>query len=343
MEMPEERNIRIENIMHNKILGGRVMLQITEKQVQDSITMDMALPVLRNAYKDCMKGEIYAGDRIFMPLRGQENVGQWLVANCTNKPYFGSKFSSVFPENVKKGLPSVISKVSLYSAVTGEIQGLIDANFLTAIKTGGSAAIATDLMAKKDANKLGIIGSGLQAFSQVLAIQEVRNITELYVYDIIPERVDSFIKQIEAIKNNPYKIIAAMTAEECVTQSDIVCTCTTSLTPVFKGSSVKPGTHINAIGSFTPFMQEIDEETVLKSDKVITEHLEGLWDAAGDVLIPYEKDLITKDKVNGTVGDVLTGMISGRENDQEITLYESVGSCVLDIALSIAIYEKFKK
>ncbi|SHI91045.1 ornithine cyclodeaminase [Dethiosulfatibacter aminovorans DSM 17477] len=319
------------------------MLQITEKQVQDSITMDMALPVLRNAYKDCMKGEIYAGDRIFMPLRGQENVGQWLVANCTNKPYFGSKFSSVFPENVKKGLPSVISKVSLYSAVTGEIQGLIDANFLTAIKTGGSAAIATDLMAKKDANKLGIIGSGLQAFSQVLAIQEVRNITELYVYDIIPERVDSFIKQIEAIKNNPYKIIAAMTAEECVTQSDIVCTCTTSLTPVFKGSSVKPGTHINAIGSFTPFMQEIDEETVLKSDKVITEHLEGLWDAAGDVLIPYEKDLITKDKVNGTVGDVLTGMISGRENDQEITLYESVGSCVLDIALSIAIYEKFKK
>ncbi|MEC1715125.1 ornithine cyclodeaminase family protein [Schinkia azotoformans] len=319
------------------------MLQITEKEVQDSITMDMALPVLRKAYEDCMEEKIYAGGRIFMPVRGQENVGQWLVANCTNKPYFGSKFSSVFPENLKKGLPSVISKVSLYSAVTGELHALIDANYLTAIKTGGSAAIATDLMAKKDANKLGIIGSGLQAFSQVLAIQEVRNITELYVYDVIPERVDRFINQIETIKNNPYKITAATTADECVAQTDIICTCTTSLTPVFKGSSVKPGTHINAIGSFTSFMQEIDEETVLKSDKVITEHVEGLWDSAGDIIIPFEKGLISKDKVNGTVGDVLTGKILGRENDQEITLYESVGSGVLDIALSIAIYEKFKK
>lgn len=319
------------------------MLQITEKEVQDSVTTDMVLPVLRKAYEDCVEGKIYTGGRIFMPVRGQENVGQWLVANCTNKPYFGSKFSSVFPENLKKGLPSVISKVSLYSTVTGELQALIDANYLTAIKTGGSAAIATDLMAKKDANKLGIIGSGLQAFSQVLAIQEVRNITELYVYDVIPERVDRFINQIETIKNNPYKIIAATTADECVAQSDIICTCTTSLTPVFKGSSVKPGTHINAIGSFTSFMQEIDEETVLKSDKVITEHVEGLWDAAGDMIIPFEKGLISKDKVNGSVGDVLTGKILGRENDQEITLYESVGSGVLDIALSIAIYEKFNK
>jgi ornithine cyclodeaminase len=319
------------------------MLQITEKEVQDSITMDMALPVLRKAYEDCVEEKIYAGGRIFMPVRGQENVGQWLVANSTNKPYFGSKFSSVFPENLKKGLPSVISKVSLYSAVTGELQALIDANYLTAIKTGGSAAIATDLMAKKDANKLGIIGTGLQAFSQVLAIQEVRHITELYVYDVVPERVDRFINQIETIKNNPYKIIAATTADECVAQSDIICTCTTSLKPVFKGSSVKPGTHINAIGSFTSFMQEIDEETVLKSDKVITEHVEGLWDAAGDIIIPFEKGLISKDKVNGTVGDVLTGKILGRENDQEITLYESVGSGVLDIALSIAIFEKFEK
>ena len=326
-----------------KYLGGNLMLQITEKEVQDSITMDMALPVLRKAYEDCVEEKIYAGGRIFMPVRGQENVGQWLVANSTNKPYFGSKFSSVFPENLKKGLPSVISKVSLYSAVTGELQALIDANYLTAIKTGGSAAIATDLMAKKDANKLGIIGTGLQAFSQVLAIQEVRHITELYVYDVVPERVDRFINQIETIKNNPYKIIAATTADECVAQSDIICTCTTSLKPVFKGSSVKPGTHINAIGSFTSFMQEIDEETVLKSDKVITEHVEGLWDAAGDIIIPFEKGLISKDKVNGTVGDVLTGKILGRENDQEITLYESVGSGVLDIALSIAIFEKFEK
>lgn len=319
------------------------MQQITEQQVRDILNMEFVISTIKEAYIDCVEGRIYAGNRIFMPIRGEESVGQWLVANCTNKPYFGSKFSSVFPENLKIGLPSTISKISLYSAETGELQALIDANYLTAIKTGGSAAIATDLMAKKDASKLGIIGTGFQAFSQVLAIQEVRSLTEVYIYDIDAGRVENFIRKIEEIKNRSYKIIAAKSADECVAASDIICTCTTSKVPVFNGSAIKKGTHINAIGSFTSFMQEIDTETVLKADKVITEHVEGLWEAAGDIIIPFEAGEITKDKVSGTVGDALTGRIAKRENDQEITLYESVGSGVLDVALSIAVYDKLAR
>lgn len=318
------------------------MLQITEKQVQDTITMEITLPVLRKAYEDNVNGKIYAGGRIFMPIRGPENVGQWLVANCTNVPYFGYKFSSVFPKNLEKGMPSVISKVSLCSAETGELLALIDVNYLTAIKTGGSAAIATDLMARKDASQLGIIGSGLQAFSQVLAIQEVRNLEAIHVYDIAPERVKSFIEKIEKIKNRSYKIVAAESADACASASDIVCTCTTSQKPVFNGSTVKPGTHINAIGSFTSFMQEIDTETVLKSDKIITENIEDAWNAAGDLIIPLENGAITKEKLYGTVGEVLTGKLPGRENDEEITINESVGSGVLDIALSIEVFNHFK-
>lgn len=316
------------------------MFQITEEQVKELVSMKLVLSTVKDAYVDCTEGKIYAGNRIFMPIRGDENVGQWLVANCTNKPYFGAKFSSVFPGNLNIGLPSTISKISLYSAETGELKALIDANYLTAVKTGGSAAVATDLMARKDANKLGVIGTGLQAFSQVLAIQEVRNIEKLYIYDVDSKRVERFIKMIEEIKNRPYEIISVTSADECVMNSDIICTCTTSLKPVFSGSVLKEGTHINAIGSFTSFMQEIDTETVLKSDKIITEHIEGLWEAAGDILIPFNDGKITKDKVSGTVGEILTGKILGRENDKEITLYESVGSCVLDIALAIAIYNK---
>lgn len=318
------------------------MLLINEKQVQDIITIPMMLSVLKKAYIDCEEGKIYAGNRIFMPIRGNENVGQWLVANFINAPYFGSKFSSVFPSNVSKGIPSVLSKVSLYSAETGNLLALIDANYLTAIKTAGSAAIATDILAKKSACRLGIIGSGLQAFSQVLAIQEIRNIKELYIYDISPERVKLFIEKIEKIKNGPYKIIASKTANDCVSSSDIICTCTTSLTPVFSSQYIQQGTHINAIGSFTSFMQEIDEETVIKSNKIFTEHVEGLWEAAGDIIIPFEKGLITKNKINGSIGDILTTKKIGRENEEEITLYESVGSGVLDIALSIAVYQFYK-
>lgn len=316
------------------------MMQITEKQVQDILTMDIVLPAIRKAYEDNIRGDIYAGGRIVLPIRGSENVGQWLSANCTSKAFFGSKFSAVFPENPKKGRPSVDSKISLYSSETGELKALIDANYLTAVKTGGNAAVATDLMAREDAGTLGIIGTGLQAFSQVLAIQEVRRLNAVYIYDIDKARIESFAEKIGKVKNRPYEVLAADSADACAAASDIVCTCTTAHKPVFKGSSLRPGTHVNAIGSFTPFMQEIDEETVLRADKVITEHVEGLWEAAGDLLIPLERGLISKDKVTGSIGEVLTGKAAGREKNEEITLNESVGSCVLDIALSIAVYEK---
>jgi ornithine cyclodeaminase len=275
-----------------------------------------------------------------LPIRGEENVGQWLVANSLDKPYFGMKFSSVFPKNRELGLPVTISKISLFSAETGVIQAMLDADYLTAIKTGGSAAVATDLMARKDATVLSIIGTGLQAYSQVLAIQEVRKIEKLYVYDLDISRAQNFVKMIETAQNRPYDLIATNSAVECVTNADILCTCTASKVPVFSGKDLKSGTHINAIGSFTPFMQEIDAETVQRANKVITEHVEGLWDAAGDILIPYNEGKITKDKVTGSVGEVLVGRVVGRENDDEITLYESVGSAVLDIALAIVVYEQ---
>lgn len=319
------------------------MQQITESDVRQTLSMPFVLSSIKEAYKDAEAGKLYSGNRIFMPVRGEENVGQWLVANSTNKPYFGSKFSAVFPGNTKINLPGTISKISLYSAETGELLSLIDANDLTSVKTGGSSAVATDLMARKDASKLGIIGTGEQALYQVLAIQEVRQIETLYVSGRNPDRIAAFTEKINEIKNRPYNIIITETAEECVASSDIVCTCTNSKVPVFNGVALKAGTHINAIGSFTTYMQEIDTDTVKKADKIVTEHTEGLWEAAGDLVIPHEAGEITKDKLLGSIGEALTGKIPLRETAEEITINESVGSGVLDIALSIAVYERLSK
>lgn len=318
------------------------MAFISEEQVQEAISMSLALETIREAYKASAEGKRYAPGRVVGPIRGDENCGQWLVANCLDVPYFGSKFSAVFKDNISKGLPSVISKISLYSAETGEQIALINANYLTALKTGGSAGVATDVMARKDAHCLGVIGTGVQAYTQVLAVQEVRELTELRIYDALPERVDQFAERIAKVQNKPYKIIKCKSAGELVSNSDIICTCTPSLNPVFNGSELKPGTHINAIGSFTPFMQEIDEEAVVKAARIITEHVDGLWEAAGDILIPVEKGVVSKEKVVGSVGDCLVGTVKARENDEEITLYESVGSCVLDVSMAIATYEACK-
>ena len=214
----------------------------------------------------------------------------------------------------------------------------MEANYLTAVKTGGSAAIATDLMARRDACRLGVIGSSVQVLAQVEAIQEVRGLKEVRVFGRDHKRLAVFAERVRAVQNRSYEIIKCASADECAAGSDIVATCTTSAKPVFDGKSLQPETHINAIGSFTPLMQELDAETVVRSARVITEHVDGSWAAAGDILISFSQGLITKDKVAGSAGDLLTGKIRGRESGREITLYESVGSCMLDLALAVAVY-----
>lgn len=277
-----------------------------------------------------------------MPVNEGGNKGQWLTANYPAESFFGTKFSAVFPGNLKTGLPATISTISLYSNRTGELEAVIEANALTAMKTAGSAAIATDLLSSKASSTLAIIGSGLQAFDQVLAIREVRAIRHVIIYDLNRERAEKFVHDLQAVDGYDVKTTIGDSADDAVAAADIVCTCTTSRLPVFKGSSLRPGTHINAIGSYAPDMQEIDAETVVRAQRLITEHVDGLWAAAGDILDPFEKGLISKSKVDGSVGDVLAGSVPRRKNEDEITLYESVGSAALDLAIAAEVYRKVR-
>jgi len=314
------------------------MLYITEEQTRGAVSVGSALPVLRRAYLQCTEGSVVTGPRLVMDLDQSGNKGQWLTAKLPIDGFFGSKFSAVFPANPSKGKPATISTISLYSSQTGEQLALIAANTLTSIKTAASAAIATDLLARKDASRLCIIGSGLQAFDQVLAIRQVRDIREVIVYDLDHTRAEKFVALLEAVEGWDAKTTVAQSTDAAVAEADVLCTCTTSHRPVFNGSVLKPGTHVNAIGSYSPDMQEIDSETVMRADCVVTEHVDGLWAAAGDMLDPLKKGLIDESKVNGSLGDLLKGAISGRVGASSITLYESVGSAVLDLALAVETY-----
>ena len=318
------------------------MLVIPEETVVKSIDMKTALVAARDAYMASAKGEMIQVGRLALPVSGEKNMGQWLVALCTKLPYFGSKMASVFPGNPANGLPSIHAKISLYSNVTGQQLALIDAGFLTDVKTGAAAGVATDLMARPDACTLGLIGTGAQAVTQLQAIQEVRRLDKVYLYDRSPERAAAFREKALAMANRPYEVILCDSADQCAASVGILSVATPSTTPVFDGKVLRPGTHVNAVGSFAPTMQEVDEETVLRSDRIITEHVDGLWAAAGDILIPFNKGLITKEKVNGSVGDVLVGNIPARQSAEEITMFESVGSCVLDVAMAIAVYDGVK-
>ena len=313
---------------------------IPEEAAKSVLTMKQAIDTVREAYRACGRGEMYQGDRIVQNLGNEKNIGQWLTAICTKEPYFGFKFSAVFPGNPAVGMPTDQSTISLFSNENGAQLAMIGANYLTALKTGAGAGVATDLLARKDASRLGIVGTGVQAFTQVLAMQEVRKLTEGRLYDMSEERMDAFIERLVPVKNGDYRIIKCGSGNEVAEGSEIICTATPSKRPVFDAASLKPGTHLNAIGSFARNMQETAPETVAKASFVVTEHVDGLWASqTGDIMDPIEKGLVTKEIVRGSVGDVLTGKAAGRTSADEITMYESVGSCVLDMAIAIAVYK----
>jgi ornithine cyclodeaminase len=337
---PPYRLEKIPTVFHSSAPKIDNMIHITEAQAKRALNVKSSLAILRRAYLQCNEGGIFNGPRLVMPVDNTDSKGQWLTANYPAEGFFGTKFSAVFPDNSKKGLPATISTISLYSNQTGELKAVIEANSLTALKTAGSAALATNLLSRKNSSTLAIIGTGLQAFDQVFAIREIRQIRRVIVYDTDSARAKHFIGLLRAVDGYDVATTASTSADEAVAEADVVCTCTTSHRPVFSGSSLRPGTHVNAIGSYAPDMQEIDTETVLRASCIITEHVDGLWTAAGDILDPFEKGLIDKSKVRGSIGDLLAGKVLGRKNADEITLYESVGSAVLDLAVAVETYRR---
>jgi len=314
------------------------MLLISEDQVKTIMPMKKALPVIRQAFRDFSEGLVEVPPRITMRFE-KNNTCIFLPASFKSAPYFGVKYASSFPENRAKGKDTVISQVHLYSSETGEPLAVISANYLTAVKTGAAAGVATDLLANKDACRLAVIGTGTQAATQVLALQEVRPLQEVIVFDKDQQKAEQFMAYVEGNKNRHYRVTIGENADQCVRAGEIVSTCTPSATPVFSGDNLLPGTHLNAIGSFTPYMQEIDAATVLRADKIVTDYAAETWSVAGDLLAPLNQGKISKDKLYGELGDIVSGKIPGRENDREITLYESVGFSVLDIAAAIAVYQ----
>jgi ornithine cyclodeaminase len=292
------------------------------------------------AYRDYSDGLVDIPNRVTLHIRNENNDAIFLTANYHSMPFYGIKQASSFPDNTDRGKETVLADIHLYSAETGESLALVSAVWLTAMKTGAASGVATNYLSRQDASILAIIGTGVQAYSQLDGIQRIRTLEEVRLFDLKRERAENFRKRIEKIRNRGYGINIANSADDCVDGADIVTTATTSMHPVFSGSALKEGTHINAVGSFTPSMQEIDSDTVVRAGKIVTDNQQETWAVAGDLLVPLRAGLITASKLYGEVGDIVSGKIPGRENEQEITFYESVGFAALDIAVAVEAYRK---
>lgn len=315
---------------------------LRENDMRSIFTMADAI----QADKDAL--EMYSSGGSNIPLRVNldvpENQGQslYMPGYVANANALGLKIVSVYPNNINKGLTSVPATMVLINEQTGEVCSLMDGTFITRIRTGAVSGAATDILARKNSKVFSLFGTGGQAEAQLEAVLTIRNIELVKVFDVSFERSEDFALRMTEKFSQKFnvKIIASKTSEETIENADIITVVTTSKKPVFDGRLVKKGAHVNGVGSYTPDMQEVDEYLVCNADKVYVDTRTGVFNESGDIIVPVNKGLYSFDKVTGELGEVILSKVVGRESDDEITFFKTVGSSVLDVVTAKRIYEK---
>lgn len=297
------------------------------------------------ADKDALK--LYSLGKSDIPLRYNldipEHEGQslYMPGYVADANALGVKIVSVFPKNIEKGLTSVPATMVLVNCETGEVCSLMDGTYLTRLRTGAVSGAATDILAKKNSKVFAIFGTGGQAESQLEAVLTIRTIELVKVFDISAERAEDFARRMSSQFSEKFKvtIVAAKSSAEAVEDADIITCVTTSSRPVFDGRLVKKGCHINGVGSYTPTMNEIDEYIITNADKVYVDTRNGVLNESGDLIIPIQNGTFSADKVAGELGEVIAGKVAGRISDDEITVFKTTGTAVLDVVTGQRIYE----
>ena len=323
---------------------GTEILILKESDISSMITMSDIIEADKEALS------IYSSHKSNIPLRSNLDIpeykGQCLFMNGYAAPAkaLGVKIVSVYPENINKNLTSVPATMVLVDAETGVVNSLIDGTYLTRLRTGAISGLATDILSRKDSKILALFGTGGQAVTQLEAVLTVRKIEEVRVFDIFQDRAKEFAKKMSEKFSKKFnvRIIAAESSDKAIENADIITTVTTSKKPVFDASKVKKNVHINGVGSYTPDMQEIPEDILVKANKIYVDTKDGAINESGDLITPIKKGLIKKEKINGELGEVINGQIKGRENDDEMTFFKTTGSAVLDLVAAQKIYEMAK-
>ncbi len=304
------------------------------------LSMVEAIAAVKDAFAQLSSKMAISPIRTSIPLKNPGEAALLMPAYLQKTGALGAKMVTVFPQNSALALPVVQALVFLFDSSSGVPLAIFEGTELTRLRTGAATGLATQILARADAQNLAIFGAGGQAFYQIMAVCSVRKIKQILLYDLLSERVDYLISKLQkAFWAKDIEIKKAVSPEIAIEQTEIIVTATTSARPVFPGKRLNPGTHINAIGSFRPDMQEVDEETICRA-KIFVDSLAACLEEAGDIIIPWQKGLIKKSAIQAELGELALGLKPGRLNDLEITYFKSVGNAVQDVSVALAIWEK---
>jgi alanine dehydrogenase len=313
------------------------MLLLSESDLRAVLSIGDVIDAVESGFRAIALGNVKLPERLKLELPAQQAILLEMPAYADLRvPSLGTKIVSVFPDNPARGLEIVQAMYLLLDGETGVPLALMDGQFITGIRTAAASAVATMFMSNPGARILAVFGAGVQAKFHIQAMLEVTEIKEIMIVSRTLQKTralaDYTVKQ--------HKIEARITeATEAATKADLICTCTTSPVPLFNGSLIKPGAHINAVGAFTPATRELDTEAVVRA-RLFIDSESAAGSEAGELLIPLSEGEIETTHVKGTLADVVSGSITGRESLSDITLFKSCGLAIEDLVTAQLAYER---
>lgn len=305
---------------------------LSADDVRAAVSMDDAIDAMREAFGQL---SAYQADiPMRTPVSGEGGVMLLMPGRLKESGAMGAKVVSVFEDNPEQGLPAVNALVLMVDPETGLPRALLEGGYLTSLRTGAASGLATELLAVSDARVLTVFGAGAQARTQVEAVRAVRPIEEVRVVARTLGSAQALASELEGVEAR-----ALEDRSEAVKGAHVICTATTSSKPVFDGADVDPGTHVNGIGSYTPTMREVDDALVSRA-RIVVDSMEAAMEEAGDLIGPIRRNVISRAGLYGELGQIVNGELEGRDDDEDVTFFKSVGSAAQDMAVGHRILDE---
>lgn len=300
---------------------------LSSADVRAALPMPEAVAAMRDAYSQFSAGKVTAPPR--QHISTENGVTLLMPAHLPERGEFGIKVVSVYDRNPSLNLPRIAATVLLLDPATGIPKAFLEGGSLTALRTGAGGGVAADLLARHDAETVGLFGAGVQARTQLQAVMAVRHIRHVTLISRTRTSAERLATEI-ATWQNPPAVQLASTPEQVVTDADIVICATTAGTPLFDGNALRPGTHVTAVGTFIPEKREVDTLTINRANRIIVDSREACLAEAGDLIIPNAD-------IDAEIGEIINGTAAGRSSTDDITFFKSVGVAVQDAVAGAAV------
>jgi alanine dehydrogenase len=315
------------------------MIVVAKEEVAEILSMDACIEIMETVFMDLARGDAVQTLRSVTPIAGGNALGL-MPAYLKQAGVVGAKMITIFPENYRRQIPSHQGLVALFDAANGMLMAIVNGQEITAIRTAAASAVATNVLARPDAQHLAILGTGEQARTHLTAMLCVRPIQQVNVWSLHPENARRFQADMSQSVDLPIEICDSV--QDAVANADIICTVTAAREPILKGDWVKSGTHVNAVGACRANDRELDT-TLVKIARFFADRVESAAHEAGDYLLPLAEGAIKRDHLIGELGDLLMQTIKGRTSKDDITIFKSLGLAIEDLAAVNFIYQEAKR